>query len=89
MQIFIRGTELHVFEAEESSTLGDVRNFISAEESVEADNLRIFAAGSPLDNDALPVPALTVQTLDCNVALLGGNILILFIGIYFLLLHLQ
>uniref|UniRef100_A0A2P2HWB1 Ubiquitin/ribosomal S30 fusion protein n=1 Tax=Hirondellea gigas TaxID=1518452 RepID=A0A2P2HWB1_9CRUS len=74
MQLFLRGSSLHVFEVTETSTLSDVRDFLCEAEGVQNEEIRLYANGSPLDNDALPISALTTDTIDCNVALLGGKV---------------
>ena len=72
--IYIRGTELHGYEPTVGASIADVRSFIAQQEEVDASELRLYSAGCPLDNDALPLSALTTDTIDCNVALLGGKV---------------
>lgn len=37
--------------------------------------MRLYAGGSPLDNDALPLSTLETDAIDVNVALKGGELL--------------
>ena len=39
MQLFVRGTELHVFDAPSGSTIGDVRAYIALTEGADADEV--------------------------------------------------
>merc|ERR1712189_69721 len=74
MQLFVRAGATHVLDVLEGQTWGDVRNFISQTESLPEAELRLYAAGSPLDNDALPLSTLSTDAIDVNVGLLGGKV---------------
>ncbi|KAA0195763.1 hypothetical protein HAZT_HAZT006130 [Hyalella azteca] len=74
MQLFLRGTSLHVYNAPEGAILADVKTFLSDVEGADQEEIRLFAHGAPLEDEAMPVSFLTTDTLDCNVALLGGKV---------------
>merc|ERR1712042_375786 len=74
MQIFVRSTSTHVVKDAETKTVGDVRAFISEAESLPIHDVRLYAAGSPMDNDAFPLSSLECESIDVNVALMGGKV---------------
>ncbi|KAK7082252.1 hypothetical protein SK128_018140 [Halocaridina rubra] len=74
MQLFVRSGVTHVLDVAEGQTVGDVRAFICETESLPEAEVRLYAAGSPLDNDLLPLASLTTDAIDVNVALKGGKV---------------
>merc|ERR1711874_691722 len=68
MQLFVRAGATHVLDVQEEQTVGYVRNFISQAEALPEAEVRLYAAGSPLDNDALPLSTLSTDAIDVNVA---------------------
>merc|ERR1711915_559919 len=74
MQIFVRSGVTHVLDITEQQTVGDVRAFICEAESLPESEVRLYAAGTPLDNDQAPLISLTTDAIDVNVALKGGKV---------------
>nr|XP_045609849.1 forkhead box protein C2-like isoform X3 [Procambarus clarkii] len=74
MQIFVRSGATHVLDLAEQQTVGDVRTYICQAEGLPEAEVRLYAAGSPLDNDALPLVTLPTDAIDVNVALKGGKV---------------
>ncbi|XP_071549382.1 ubiquitin-like FUBI-ribosomal protein eS30 fusion protein [Panulirus ornatus] len=74
MQIFIRSGTTHVLDITEEQTVGDVRAFICRAENLPEAEVRLYAAGSPLDNDALSLTTLPTDAIDVNVTLKGGKV---------------
>ncbi|XP_042209572.1 ubiquitin-like protein FUBI [Homarus americanus] len=74
MQIFVRSGATHVLDVAEQQTVADVRAFICQAEQLPQAEVRLYAAGSPLDNDALALSALTTDAIDVNVTLKGGKV---------------
>ncbi|XP_047494374.1 FAU ubiquitin-like and ribosomal protein S30 isoform X1 [Penaeus chinensis] len=74
MQIFVRSEVTHVVENAEQQTVGDVRAFICQAEGLPETEVRLYAAGSPLDNDSFPLVNLNTDAIDVNVALKGGKV---------------
>ncbi|WP_348240445.1 hypothetical protein, partial [Salmonella enterica] len=64
----------HVLDITEQQTVGDVRAFICEAESLPESEVRLYAAGTPLDNDQVPLISLTTDAIDVNVALKGGKV---------------
>lgn len=58
----------------EQQTVGDVRAFICQAEGLPETEVRLYAAGSPLDNDSFPLANLNTDAIDVNVALKGGKV---------------
>merc|ERR1739838_380528 len=74
MQLFVRAGATHVLDVQDGQTVADVRSFISQAETLPEAEVRLYAAGSPLDNDALPLSTLSTDAIDVNVCLLGGKV---------------
>ncbi|KAK4304428.1 hypothetical protein Pmani_023619 [Petrolisthes manimaculis] len=74
MQLFIRAGATHVLDVADGQTVEDIRTFISQAEDLPLAEVRLYAAGSPLDNDALPLSTLSTDAIDVNVALKGGKV---------------
>merc|ERR1711874_271017 len=74
MQLFVRAGATHVLDVQDGQTVADVRSFISQAESLPEAEVRLYAAGSPLDNDALALSTLSTDAIDVNVCLLGGKV---------------
>ncbi|XP_069936583.1 ubiquitin-like protein FUBI isoform X3 [Cherax quadricarinatus] len=73
MQIFVRSGATHVLDVDDQQTVGHVRSFISQAEGLPEAEVRLYAAGNPLDNDEIPLVTLQTDAIDVNVALKGGE----------------
>ncbi|XP_069937672.1 ubiquitin-like FUBI-ribosomal protein eS30 fusion protein isoform X2 [Cherax quadricarinatus] len=74
MQIFVRSGATHVLDVDDQQTVGHVRSFISQAEGLPEAEVRLYAAGNPLDNDEIPLVTLQTDAIDVNVALKGGKV---------------
>lgn len=76
MQLFVQSLELHTFEVTGDETVRQMKEEISAREGLTADDLAIYAAGRPLEDDAtLSACAGDLATLHVDVRMLGGQCL--------------
>ncbi|XP_037773558.1 uncharacterized protein LOC119569485 [Penaeus monodon] len=74
VMIYIRSKTTHVVENAEEHTVGDVRSCICQAEGLPLEEVRLYAAGTLLDDDTFPLADLTVDTIDVNVGLKGGKV---------------
>nr|ADF45324.1 ubiquitin/ribosomal S30 fusion protein [Eriocheir sinensis] len=74
MQLFVRAQNAHVYDVREGQCVGDVRAFVCAAEDLPLEEVRLYSAGTPLDNDALPLTSLSVDSVDVSLALKGGKV---------------
>lgn len=58
---------------QQQQTVGAVCAFIRPAEGLPESEVRLYAAGSPLDNDSFPLSNLNTDAIDVNVALKGGE----------------
>ncbi|KAK8373631.1 hypothetical protein O3P69_013498 [Scylla paramamosain] len=74
MQLFVRAENTHTLNVQDGQCIGDVRSFVCTAENLPQAEVRLYAAGTPLDNDALLLNTLQVDTIDVSVALKGGKV---------------
>ncbi|KAG0718087.1 hypothetical protein GWK47_053164 [Chionoecetes opilio] len=73
MQLFVRAASTHVLEASEGMCVRDVRALVCAAEDLPEAEVRLYTAGSPLDNDAVLLSTLSTAAIDVSLALKGGK----------------
>merc|ERR1711973_216973 len=74
MQLFVKGSENHVFSTEEdSATVADVLNFVCERDNLPQSEVRLYCAGTPLNNESL-LKDLATDSIDVSVGLLGGKV---------------
>ncbi|EDQ92648.1 uncharacterized protein MONBRDRAFT_31020 [Monosiga brevicollis MX1] len=72
MQLFVRAQGTHVFEADASSTVDDVKAFVAAAEGIAVEDQYLVSAGRPLEYGLLDVSPLS--TIEVGVRMLGGKV---------------
>ncbi|XP_063591842.1 ubiquitin-like FUBI-ribosomal protein eS30 fusion protein [Penaeus indicus] len=74
MMFYVRSKTTHVVDNAEEHTVGDVRFCISQAEGLPLEEVRLYAAGSLLEDDSCPLADLGVDTIEVNVGLKGGKV---------------
>nr|ABW23157.1 ribosomal protein rps30 [Arenicola marina] len=75
MQLFIRSQELHTVEVSGNETVGDIKAHVAAAEGLTLEDLAVYYAGQPLENDiVLTSCAGDLATLEVDVRMLGGKV---------------
>lgn len=75
MQLFVRGQELHTLELTGAETVGHVISLVSEREGVDCEDVAMYSAGAPLDNETiLSACASELSTLELEVRLRGGKV---------------
>ncbi|XP_055677002.1 FAU ubiquitin-like and ribosomal protein S30 [Lutzomyia longipalpis] len=73
MQLYIRGEQTHILDAEISETIGELKAKLAILYNEECENISLACEGTPLSSDD-QVSSLTSCELDLNLALLGGKV---------------
>jgi small subunit ribosomal protein S30e len=75
MQLFVHGVSLHTLELNGSETVGHVISMVAEKEGMASEEVVMYSAGSPLENDALlSACAPELSTLELEVRLRGGKV---------------
>ncbi|XP_069981191.1 ubiquitin-like FUBI-ribosomal protein eS30 fusion protein [Penaeus vannamei] len=74
MRFFVRSRTTHVVEKAEEHTVGDVRACVCQAEGLPLEEVRLYAAGSLLEDDSVPLAELGADTIEVNVGLKGGKV---------------
>ncbi|XP_027221106.1 ubiquitin-like FUBI-ribosomal protein eS30 fusion protein [Penaeus vannamei] len=74
MVIYVRWKTTHVVDDVEEQTVGDVRSRLCQAEGLPLKEVRLYAAGSLLEDDSFALADLSVDTIEVNVALRGGKV---------------
>ncbi|ROT83484.1 ubiquitin/ribosomal S30 fusion protein [Penaeus vannamei] len=74
MRFFVRSRTTHVVEKAEEHTVGDVRACVCQAEGLPLEEVRLYAAGSLLEDDSIPLAELGVDSIEVNVGLKGGKV---------------
>ncbi|XP_069982075.1 ubiquitin-like FUBI-ribosomal protein eS30 fusion protein [Penaeus vannamei] len=72
--IYVRWKTTHVVDDAEEQTVGDVRSRLCQAEGLPLKEVRLYAAGSLLEDDSFALADLSVDTIEVNVALRGGKV---------------
>jgi len=79
MQLFIKSTDLHTLNVSGTETVADIKQQVAALESLSATDIAMYCHGRPLeDREIISVFAEEQSTLDVEVRLLGGNLVVKF-----------
>uniref|UniRef100_A0A7G3A9Z2 Putative 40s ribosomal s30 protein-like protein n=1 Tax=Lutzomyia longipalpis TaxID=7200 RepID=A0A7G3A9Z2_LUTLO len=73
MQLYIRGEQTHILDAEIRETIGELKAKLAILYNEECENISLACEGTPLSSDD-QVSSLTSCELDLNLALLGGKV---------------
>ncbi|ROT78971.1 ubiquitin/ribosomal S30 fusion protein [Penaeus vannamei] len=74
MRFYVRSRTTHVVEKAEEHTVGDVRACVCQAEGLPLEKVRLYAAGSLLEDDSFPLVELGVDSIEVNVGLKGGKV---------------
>ncbi|XP_019867791.2 FAU ubiquitin-like and ribosomal protein S30 [Aethina tumida] len=73
MQLFFRGQSTHVLECQGNETIGDIKARIAGLEGLEVSEIRLYAAGAPVDDECL-ASAFETTDVEITVGLPGGKV---------------
>uniref|UniRef100_A0A1L8DS49 Putative 40s ribosomal s30 protein-like protein n=1 Tax=Nyssomyia neivai TaxID=330878 RepID=A0A1L8DS49_9DIPT len=73
MQLYIRGEQTHILDAEITDTVGELKAKLAILYNDECENISLACEGTPLSSDD-SISSLTSCELDLNLLLLGGKV---------------
>ncbi|XP_050296607.1 FAU ubiquitin-like and ribosomal protein S30 [Anthonomus grandis grandis] len=73
MQLVFRGLQTHVLDCQESDSIGQIKERIAALEGLHIAEVKLYAAGSPVADDAL-VSGFEQTDIELTVGLPGGKV---------------
>jgi len=73
MQLIVNGNQTHVLDVAPDADVACLKAQLSMLEGVDCEQLRLFCAGAPLEDD-VNVAILENQTIDLTIPLLGGKV---------------
>merc|ERR1711915_823084 len=73
MHLIVNGNQTHVLDVAPDADVACLKAQLSMLEGVDCEQLRLFCAGAPLEDD-VNVAILENQTIDLTIPLLGGKV---------------